>query len=104
MKKSFDLTDPKHKPARVVEAIKHQVRKYIRRERRKPVPEEADFWAFDCKVGREGPEREVAEKDLGKAIDEAAAAEWEAVYIEIAATAVKRSGKAPDASSDTTAE
>lgn len=104
MKKSFDLTDPKHKPARVVEAIKHQVRKYIRRERRKPVPEEADFWAFDCKVGREGPEREVAEKDLGKAIDEAAAAQWEAVYIEIAATAVKRSGRGVEPPPDETAQ
>jgi len=96
MKKSFGLRDPKHKPERVVESVKHQVRKYIRRERRKPVPEEADFWAFDCKVGREGPERDVAEKDLGKAIDEAAAEQWEAVYVEIVATAVKRSGKAPD--------
>ncbi|MCR9161114.1 MAG: DUF6172 family protein [Nannocystaceae bacterium] len=99
MKKSFDLTDPKHEPARVVEAIKHQLRKYIRRERRKAVPEEFDFWAFDCKVGREGPEREVAEKDLGRAIDEAAAAQWEAIYVEVVATPVKRAGKAIPSSS-----
>lgn len=96
MKKSFDLSDPKHKPARVVESVKHQVRKYIRRERRKPVPEDFDFWAFECKVGRDAPERAVAEKDLGKAIDEASASNWDTVYIEVVAIPVKRSGKAPE--------
>jgi hypothetical protein len=100
MRKSFSLEHPKHKPARVIENIKHDLRKYIKRERGKTLPEGMDFWAFDCKLGREGPERALAEKDLGKAIDDAAEEGWESVYVELVATAVKRLGKKPEADDD----
>ncbi|MGH1341776.1 MAG: DUF6172 family protein [Nannocystales bacterium] len=95
MRKSFSLEHPKHKPARVVENIKHQLRKYIKRERGKTLPEDMDFWAFDCKIGRERPERTLTEKELGKAIDDAAAEGWESVHVELIATPVKRLGKKP---------
>ena len=97
MRKSFSFEHPKHKPARVVEHIKYQLRKYLKRERRKSLPEDMDFWAFDCKVGREGPERALAERELPKAIDEAVEAGWESVYVEVIAKAVKRQGKRPTA-------
>ncbi len=97
MRKSFSLEHPKHKPARVVENIKHQIRKYLKRERGKKLPDDMDFWAFDCKVGREGPERALAEKELGKAIDVAAQEGWERIHVELVATAVKRLGKKPEA-------
>lgn len=86
MRKSFPLTDPKHAPPRVVAAIKNDVRKYLKRERRKPLPEGVDFWDFACKVGhdRETPVPS-HEKELIGAIDEAAAAGCESVYIEILA-------------------
>ena len=100
MMKSFSLEHPKHKPARVVENVKHQIRKYIKRERRKALPDDADFWAFDCKVGRESAERTLAEKDLGKAIDAAAEEGWQSVYVELTAKAVKRSGAKPRANTD----
>ncbi len=103
MRKSFSFKHPKHKPARVVEHIKYQLRKYIKRERRKALPEGMDFWAFDCQVGREGPERELAERELNKAIDEAAEAGWESVYVEVIAKAVKRRGKKPAAGAETAA-
>ncbi len=93
MKKSFPLTDPKHKPARVVERVKHEVRKYLKRERRKALPEDADYWAFDCQVGREGPERALEVKELTDAIDHAAGEGWESVYIEILAKPAKRPPK-----------
>ena len=51
MKKIFPLTLPGKADARVVDAIKHDLRKYVKRERRKPAAEGADFWDFDCKVG-----------------------------------------------------
>ena len=51
MKKKFSLKHPKIKPARRVEAVKHEIRKYLKRERRKELPEGVDFWDFDCKFG-----------------------------------------------------
>ncbi|HEY8931798.1 MAG TPA: DUF6172 family protein [Rariglobus sp.] len=84
MKKTFPLTSPGHQAPRVVAAIKSDVRKYVKRERRKPLPEGVDFWDFDCKAG---PDRATAAAkhvdDLIPAIDEAAAAGGEAIYIEI---------------------
>ena len=55
MKKVFPFSAPGHQPPRVVAAIKSDVRKYVKRERRKPLPEGVDFWDFDCKVGRTLP-------------------------------------------------
>lgn len=86
MKKSFPLSDPKHKPERVVAAIKNDVRKYLKRERRKALPEGVDYWDFSCKVGHGGGvpvEKHVEE--LIPAIDAAAEADCETVYIEIIA-------------------
>ena len=84
MKKTFPLTSPGHQAPRVVAAIKSDVRKYVKRERRKPLPEGVDFWDFDCKAG---PDRATAAAkhvdDLIPAIDEAAATGGEAIYIEI---------------------
>ena len=51
MKKTFNLTHPKIKVPRLVEAIKHEVKKYIKRERRKPLPPNVDYWDFDCRYG-----------------------------------------------------
>jgi hypothetical protein len=86
MKKTFPLTSPLHQPARVVEQIKADVRKYVKRERKKALPEGVDFWDFDCKVGQgeAAPETKHIE-EVVPAIDQAAAAEAGAVYIEILA-------------------
>lgn len=94
MKKQFPLTSPKHQPARVVEQIKSDVRKYLRRERKKPLPEGVDFWDFACKVGHGelDPEPKHVE-ELVPAIDHAAASGCEAVYIEIIATPGHRQKK-----------
>ena len=51
MKKTFPLHVPGKEDVRVVEAIKVTVAKYVKRERRKTLPEEVDFWDFQCKVG-----------------------------------------------------
>lgn len=93
MKKTFSLTSPSHQPARVVEQIKSDVRKYVKRERRKPLPEGVDFWDFDCKVGagESAPEKKHVE-EIVPAIDQAAAAGSESVYIEILAKHGHRTG------------
>ena len=51
MKKTFQLRPEGKHPDRVLEAIKHEIRKYIRRERRRPLAEGIDFLDFDCKFG-----------------------------------------------------
>ena len=51
MKKTFPLKDPAKADARVLEAIKQDVRKYVKRERRKALPTGVDFWDFNCQLG-----------------------------------------------------
>jgi hypothetical protein len=94
MKKNFPLTSPSHQPARVVEQIKADVRKYVKRERKKSLPEGVDFWDFDCKVGHgeSTPETKHIEEVI-PAIDAAAAAGALAVYVEILAKPGHRTPK-----------
>lgn len=90
MKKTFSLKDPAKADPRVVEAIKNDVRKYAKRERRKPLPEGFDLWELQCRVG---PEAALAEgrpfKEVAAAIDAVAAAGGATVYVEIVAVAAK---------------
>jgi hypothetical protein len=51
MKKNFPLQIEGKNPDRVLEAVKHEIRKYFKRERNRTVPKDVDFWDFDCKVG-----------------------------------------------------
>lgn len=94
MKKTFPLTSPSHQPARVVEQIKSDVRKYLKRERKKVRPEGVDFWDFNCKVGQGEAEPETKHvEEVVPAIDLAAAANCASVYIEILATPGHRQPK-----------
>ncbi|MDR7307622.1 DUF6172 family protein [Rhodoferax saidenbachensis] len=51
MKKTFPLAVEGKHPDRLLEATKHEIRKYIQRERRRDLPKGVDFWDFDCKFG-----------------------------------------------------
>lgn len=97
MKKTFSLTSPTHQSARVVEQIKSDIRKYLKRERRKPLPEGIDFWDFVCKVGCDAatPEAKHVEEIVG-AIDQASAGQCGAIYIEILAKPGHRTKKSTD--------
>lgn len=86
MRKSFPLTSTSHKPPQVLAGIKHTVRKYLKRERRKTLPEGADFWDFDCRVGLdEASASAVAVGDLVPGIGAIAEEGAASVYIEILA-------------------
>ena len=86
MKKTFKLTHPKIKAARMVEAVRRDVKKYLKRERRKELPEGVDFWDFDCKFGPSAEQTEVIHvADIGKSIDAAEAQQLESFYVEILA-------------------
>ncbi len=87
MKKTFNLTHPKIKYPRLIEGVKNEVRKYIKRERRKTLPEGVDYWDFDCKFGDTEAEAKVVHlAELDKCINEAEARGLTAFYIEIIRT------------------
>ncbi|MDG1483122.1 MAG: DUF6172 family protein [Myxococcota bacterium] len=86
MRKTFSFTDTAHKSPQAIARVKHTVRKYLKRERRKSLPEGIDFWDFDCKVGAdEAGAATVNVRDVIPGIDAVAQAGAEAVYIEILA-------------------
>ncbi len=87
MKKTFPLQAPGLVAARVIEAIKYDVRKYVKRERGKKLPEGFDTWDFSCKVGASAVSAEAKPLDeVGPAIDEVAKLGAPGVYVEIVAT------------------
>ena len=86
MKKTFKLNIEGKHPERLLEAIKHEVRKYVKRERRKTLPQGVDFWAFDCKFGETEATAEVVRLgEITKKMDEVKAAGGESFYVEILA-------------------
>ena len=86
MKKTFDLTHPKKTYPRLVEGVKNEVRKYIKRERRKALPEGIDFWDFDCKFGDTEAEAKVVHlSEIDACIDDAQKRELTSFFVEILA-------------------
>ncbi|GAC25694.1 MAG: hypothetical protein CL579_01320 [Alteromonadaceae bacterium] len=86
MKKTFVLSHPKIKLPRLVEAIKFEVKKYLRRERKKSLPEGADYWDFDCRFGADKDSAQVIHLgSINKHIDEAEKNELASFYLEILA-------------------
>ncbi|MBB4599050.1 MULTISPECIES: DUF6172 family protein [Xanthomonas] len=51
MRKTYQLNLEGKNRDRLLESSKHDIRKYIRRERRKDLPEGADYWDFDMRFG-----------------------------------------------------
>jgi hypothetical protein len=95
MKKTFNITHPKIKPSRMYESVKSDIRKYIKRERGKELPEDVDFWDFTCKFGPSAPEaKAVHHAELPKCLDLAEEKEWTSFYVEILAKPGHRAKKA----------
>lgn len=87
MKKTFKLNVENKAPARQLDSIKYEIRKYIKREKRKPLPEGVDFWKFECKFAKDTQEpKEIEFLDITKHIDEASEQGCETLYMEIIAT------------------
>lgn len=96
MQKNFPLQARGKDDARVRDKIRQEINKYVRRERRKPLPEGFNLWEFSCRVGGS---KETAEtkplKDVGGAIDVVAAGGTAEVYIEIVAVPAQRRPRNP---------
>lgn len=92
MKKTYELSHPKIKVARLIDAAKHDVKKYMKRERRKDLPEGADFWGFNCKFGADAATaKAIHVGEINKHIDEAEHQALPSFYLEIVATPVTSS-------------
>ena len=102
MKKIFKLAIEGKNRDRVLDAVKHEVRKYVKRERRRLLPEGVDFWDFDCKFG---PTQEAAEvvhfATLTGLMDTVAQAGGEQFYVEILAKHGHRQARPEGATSTT---
>ena len=95
MKKTFKLSHPKLAVARHVDAIKHEVKKYIKRERNKALSEGVDYWDFDCRFGADEASSEVIHlSEISKYITQAEADQVESFYVEILAKPGYRTPKA----------
>jgi Family of unknown function (DUF6172) len=96
MKKTFQLTIEGKHPDRVLDATKHEIRQYIKRERNKALPEGVDFWDFDCRFGLSSDAAAVIHPEqLTERINEAAAGGASAFYVELLAKAGVRTPRAP---------
>lgn len=94
MRKTFKLTHPKIRLDRLIEAVKHDVKKYIKRERKKELPEGVDFWDFDCKYGTTAEDlKEIHLSEINKYIDQAEAQQLESFCLEIMAKPGRRMKK-----------
>lgn len=94
MKKTFPLSHPRKAPARVLDAIKHDIRNYVQRERAKPLPEGFFRWDFACKVGATAASAEpVALKQISAALDAVGQTGAEGVYVEVVGKPVTRGAR-----------
>jgi len=86
MKKVFNLKEGNKNQDRLLDSIKHEIRKYIKREKRKTLPEDVDFWDLKCKFGKNNEEPKSIEfVDITKHINEASEEKYESFYMEIIA-------------------
>ncbi len=86
MRKTFQLAvDGKH-PDRLMDAIKHEISKYLKRERARTLPAGVDFWDFDCKLGLTAQEAQPLHlAELKSKMDQARAGGASQLYVEVLA-------------------
>ena len=103
MKKTFNLNIEGKNRDRVLEATKHEIRKYVKRQRRVPLPEGVDFWDFDCKFGTTKDNAEVVHfATITPLIDAVVSAGGDSFHLEMLAKNGVRTAKpnAPDSNED----
>ena len=78
------MTHPKIKVPRLYWGHKYEVKKYIRRARRKTLPPDVDFWDFDCRFGDDEASSDVIHLSaINKSISQAESKRLESFYLEI---------------------
>ena len=95
MRKTFNIIVENREPERQVDYIKHQVKKYLGRERRKKLADGVDYWDFDCRIGVTSElASAIPVGHINKAISKIVEEKNETFYLEILAKPGIRSKKA----------
>lgn len=98
MKKTFNLSHPTIKYPRLIEAAKSDVKKYLKRERNKTLPDYADYWGFNCRFGQTQDSADsIYVGQINEKISFAQSQEWTSFYLEILATPAQRTASEQDA-------
>ena len=99
MKKIFKLIDEKKHEDRVLEAVKNDIRKYVKREKKKDLSDKATmYWDFDCKIGTTSDiAQDIPYEELIKALDKIKAMGVTEVYVEVMAKEVLKPLKVDEA-------
>ena len=98
MKKTFKLNIEGKNKDRVLDATKHEIRKYVKRQRRVPLPAGVDFWDFDCAFGTSADTASsVHFANLTALIDAVAQSGGDSFYLELLAKEGRRNSKASSA-------
>ncbi len=96
MKKTYSLNLEGKNRDRLLDAAKHDIRKYVKRERAKALPAGVDFWDFDCRFG---PTEDAAQTahlaELTKLIDAVVQSGGTQFYVEILAKHGVRKARDP---------
>jgi hypothetical protein len=96
MKKTYNLDHPKIKVPRVVDSVKHDIRKFLKKERKKPLPSGANYWGFDCKFGQsEETAVDIQLPSLMSNIDDLVENNIMTIYVEITPKAIESVAKSP---------
>jgi CCR4-NOT transcriptional regulation complex NOT5 subunit len=92
MKKIFKIEQEKLKPERAVDAIKNELRKYVKREKKKDLPNKKTmYWDFDCKFGKSSEFAKDCDFDyIFTELSGVVNAGWSECYIEVIAKAVDK--------------
>jgi hypothetical protein len=109
MRKTYPLRPEGKHPDRVLDAVKHDIRKYQKRERRRDLPEGADFWDFDCRFGADKDCAQVVHPgELMNLLDALAKDGATQCYVELLAKPGVRkprpAGTAPEAAGEQTSD
>ena len=96
MKKTFPLNIEGKQRDRVLDATKHEIRKYMQRQLRVPLPAGVDYWDWDCKFGDSKDAAEVAHyAAITKLIDAVVTRGGTSFYLELVAKPGVRQTKPP---------
>lgn len=98
MRKTYQLNIEGKNRDRLLDASKHDIRKYVKRERSRPLPEGVDYWDFECKFGsNEATAAPVHFATLMGLIDTVAREGGEQFYVEVLTRHGLRTAKPRDA-------
>lgn len=94
MKKTFKLNIEGKNRDRVLDAARHEIHKYVKRQRRVPLPAGTDYWDFDCRFGTSAENAEVVHlATITSLIDAVASGGGDAFYLELLAKSGYRQAK-----------